>query len=62
MNREGVNTIYKEHFMIKFSGKVDLVILSIFLFIINLWFFLYTGEAEEMKESTLKINKRDCIL
>lgn len=62
MNREGMNTIHKEHFMTRFSEKVVLVILSILQFVTNLWVFLYTGEAEEMKESTLKINKRDCIL
>lgn len=61
MNREGVSTIYKDH-LTRFSGTVVLVILSILLFISNLRiFFLNMEEAEEMKEYTLKINKRDCI-
>lgn len=49
--------------MRRLSGKVVLVILSILLFIYPTSVFLKnTGEAEEMKETTLKINKRDFII
>lgn len=39
MNREGVSTFDKEHYMTRLCGKVVLVILPILLFKISLWFF-----------------------
>lgn len=44
MNREGVSAIYKDHFT-RFSGTVVLVILSILLFISNLWIFFKYGRS-----------------
>lgn len=44
MNREGVSAIYKDH-LTRCSGKVVLVILSILLFISNLWIFFKYGRS-----------------